>query len=129
MATLYGIQLIPPPVTAPDCRRCHKSASRLITRRTNRNANANRPYYKCIPCNKFIRFDDERGNDSRNPLCHCQESSKMQVSGVDKRVPRGLHYVCRSGTCDYYEVRRDAQQQQITLDEDLVNALAMLKFI
>jgi len=36
---------------------------------------------------------------------------------------------CRSGACDYYEVRRDGRQRQITLDEVFVNILAELYII
>ena len=129
MAALQGIQLVPSPTTAPNCRVCHRPASRDITRASNRKGNAGRPYYKCIPCGNFLRFDDIRGNESRNPLCHCQVSSRMQVSGPDTRVARGLHYVCRLGACDFYEVRRDAQQRQITLDENLVSILARMHII
>ena len=55
--------------------------------------------------------------------------AKCRSLGADKLVPRGLHYVCRLGACDYYKVRRNAQQQQISLDADLVNKLASLYLI
>ncbi len=129
MAALPDIRLLPPPTTAPDCRVCHKPGTRLITRASNRTGNANRPYYKCVPCKKFLRFDDNRGNDASNPLCYCQTSSKMQVAGPHKSVPRGLHYVCLSGACDYYEVRLDEKERQVALDEKLVATLAGLKLI
>lgn len=82
-----------------------------------------------FPCDKFVRFNDTRGNDSRNPLYHCQVSSKIQVSGPDKRVARGLHYVYRLGGCDYSEARRDTQRRQITLDADLVGILVRMQII
>lgn len=129
MAAYLGIDFAPPPTIAPECIICHKLTSRLITRSSNRKGNAGRPFYKCIPCNKFHCFDDIRGNDSRNPLCDCQVSSKLQVSGPDKRVARGLHYVCRLGSCNYYRVRGGAQERQVRLDADLVAKLAMLKII
>ena len=129
MVSFQEIRLDPPPATAPNCRVCNRRTTRLITRVSNRKGNANRPYYKCIQCDKFQRFDDDRGNDPRNPLCLCQTPSKQQVAGPDKLVPRGLHYVCRSGACDFYGVRRDAQERQITLDEDLVETLASLRLI
>lgn len=130
MATVGGvITLAPPPATTPDCRICHQPASRTLTKTSNRKGNAGRPFYKCFPCDRFICFDDTRGNDSRNPLCHCQISSKMQVSGPEKEISRGLHYVCRVGACDYYEACRDTHQRQITLNEDLVDVLSRLKII
>jgi hypothetical protein len=50
----------------------------------------------------------------------------MQVAGLDKQVPRGLHYVCRSGDCDYYNTYRNGQERQISLPEDLLERLAGL---
>jgi hypothetical protein len=128
MVTLI-LQLVPSPVTVPVCRHCHQSASRYTTRQSNRNGNAGRPYYKCTPCNSFVRFDDSRGNDSNNPLCFCRESSRMQVTGLGKSVPRALHYVCKSGACDFYDTRRDGLERQIVLDGDLVDLLAGLQLI
>jgi hypothetical protein len=129
MAALRGICLAPPPATVPDCHLCHQPSERKITRTSNRKGNAGRPFYKCFPCDNFLCFDDRRGNLPSNPLCYCQVSSKLQVSGPDKRVARALHYVCRLGACDYYEVYRDAHQRQITIDEDMVNIFARLQII
>lgn len=115
--------------TAPNCRACHRRTVRRVTRVSNRTGNANRPYYKCIPCDKFQCFDDDRGKSPDHPLCSCNIPSRQQVAGPDKFIPRGLHYVCSSGACDFYGVQRDAQQQQITLDENLVDTLARLNII
>ena len=114
---------------APICRECHHRTTRRITRASNRTGNAGRPYYKCLKCDKFQCFDDDRGNNPKNPRCSCQVASRQQVAGPDKPIPRGLHYVCRSGQCNFYTVRLDEHEQQITVSEDLVEKLARLKFI
>lgn len=63
-----------------------------------------------------------RGNDSRNPTCHCGASSKMQISGSNTKPRKLLHFVCRLGKCDFFEYRRDGQRKQISLpDEGLVD--------
>ena len=116
------IVLASPPTTAPDCRQCGGPSFLLKTRSSNRNGNAGRPYYKCLLCNKFLVFNDVRGNNVRNPPCHFGASSKMQISGAHKNVPRGLHFVCRLGKCDFYQAVTDDNQRQISLREDsLVN--------
>ena len=126
MVTLHAIPTL---AAAPICRECYCRTSRHITRASNRNGNAGRPYYKCDQCNKFHCFDDDRGNDPRNPRCLCQVASRQQVAGPEKAIPRGLHYVCRSGQCNFYTVRRDVNAQQITVTEDLVEMLARLEVI
>lgn len=101
----------------------------MITGSLNRNGNAGRPYHKCISCRKFLGFADERGNDPNNPMCNCGESSKAQRAGENSSNPGGLHYVCRLGTCDYYVVRMDENQEQIRLGSDMVDLFASLNII
>lgn len=125
--------LTAPPSTAvaPACVRCRKKTQRFITRPSNRKGNAGRPYYKCVPCGKFARFDDERGNDDRNPPCDgCGHPSKRQVAGDDTLVPGGIHYVCSQGTCDFYQphLNRDGVQLAV-VDPDLLRALVSLKLV
>src|SRR5205823_3221353 len=100
-----------------------------ITKSSNCKGNAGRGYFKCESCDKFHCFQDTRGNDPRNPSCYCGASSKTQVSRPEKRVARGVHYVCRLGRCDYYDVCRDDQKRQITVDESFVEQFARLHFI
>ena len=83
----------------------------LTTRASNRKGNAKREYFKYKPCDKFHCFSDTRGNDPRNPPCHYGISSKMQVSGPEKSVARGVHYVYRLGRYDYYNVYLDAEKR------------------
>lgn len=118
--------LAPGPVKAPDCILCRVPTSLLKTRPSNRKGNAGRPYYKCVPCNKFHCFADERGNDPTNPPCHCGKSSKEQISGPEKSMGRQVHYVCRIGGCDFYLPHRNSQQETIILDRELVEPMARL---
>ncbi|KAL8380776.1 hypothetical protein RB595_005185 [Gaeumannomyces hyphopodioides] len=117
--------------TAPACVYCREKTQRFITRSSNRNGNAGRPYYKCVPCNKFARFDDERGNDRRNPPCDgCGHPSKRQVAGGDARVPGGVHYVCSQGTCDFYKPHLNKDGVQLAVvDAELLRALVSLKLV
>ena len=124
------MSLAPPPDKAPPCFRCGEPSVRFITRRSNRNGNVGRPYYKCVECRQFLVFADERGNDPQNPPCDCGTSSKTQVSGPDKSVPRGVHYVCRLGKCDFYAPCMDQEGNQVALVGDqLLDQLAALRII
>jgi hypothetical protein len=87
-----------------------------------------------MPCNKFVTFVDRRGIDtnvdSGAPRCDCGLPSRQQVAGrMGPRTPRGLHYVCPLGQCDFYEARRNAQGEHQVLSEDLVDLFAMLNVI
>lgn len=117
--------LAPAAATPPPCFRCRRPSERLVTRSSNRNHNAGRPYHKCVPCNNFLGFADDRGNDPRNPSCPCGHSSRAQRAGGSGR----LHYVCRMGTCDFYSPFRDASGAQVSVGEDLVERMAGLGII
>ncbi len=85
---------------SPPCLRCSLPTTRLITRSSNRNGNGGRPYDKCLPCGKFHRFADSRGDHPDNPPCRCGGPSKRQVAGEQRG--KKVHYVCRGGTCEFY---------------------------
>lgn len=123
------VWLAPGPANAPDCIHCGRPTTLRTTRTSNRKGNAGRPYFKCIPCRKFHCFADNRGNDPRNPRCFCNVSSKTQVSGPEKRVARGVHYVCRLGKCNYYGICLDDQNLQVTLPESLLHSFAGLRIV
>ncbi|KLU89499.1 hypothetical protein MAPG_08470 [Magnaporthiopsis poae ATCC 64411] len=117
--------------TPPRCAYCSKITERFTTRSSNRKGNAGRPYYKCVPCDNFAVFDDERGNDSRNPPCKgCGHPSKRQVAGHNTRVPGGIHYVCSRGTCNFYRrhLNKDGVQLAV-LDPEVLSKLANLKLV
>lgn len=123
-------ELHPPPETVPNCRRCGEPATEEVTRPSNRNGNAGRPYYKCHRCNKFLCFADDRGNDPNNPLCNCGIPSRRQVSGRHRRVSRGVHFVCRQGGCDFYDIcQRDDGQHLSIESEDLLTLFVNLRIV
>lgn len=124
------IELITPEEEPPTCLRCNRAGEFLITRASNRNGNAQRPYYKCIPCRKFLRFNDDRGNDPSNPHCFCGVSSKRQVAALTRRVPRGLHFICRLGDCNFYKPFRDPQGHHFAVEtEELLDQLINLRIV
>ncbi|KAK7219776.1 hypothetical protein V2G26_007779 [Clonostachys chloroleuca] len=129
VGSVRRISLAPPPEEPPICFRCRGPSKKHITRTSNRNGNAGRPYYKCICCGQFLAFADDRGNDPSNPLCHCGSSSKMQVACREKG--RKVHYVCRLGKCDFYKACHSANQDAVvTVDGDgIISLLAMLRLI
>jgi hypothetical protein len=129
LPSLTPIALAPPPTEAPACFHCSQESTLLQTRYSNRKGNAGRPFYKCVACDQFLCFADWRGNDPNNPLCHCGQSSKRQVAGYDRQIPRGVHYVCRLGSCDFYAVCRNSSGGQVAVQDALVRALAGLSII
>lgn len=130
IGTIHGVTLAGLPASPPHCFHCGNPSTRLTTRISNRNGNAGRPYFKCIPCNQFLVFADRRGNDPANPPCRCGLSSKRQIEGKRQRMSgRNIHFVCRLGTCDYYAAARDQTGNQIRVEGDLVDRLAALSII
>jgi len=119
----------PPSGGPPTCFLCNGHSSEYTTRRSNRNGNAGRPYYKCDSCGKFLAFADDRGNDLLNPLCHCQTSSRRQVSCRDKG--RKIHYVCRLGRCDFYQAGENLRGHATLIpdEEQIVLLLVRLRLI
>ncbi|CVL02063.1 uncharacterized protein FMAN_08183 [Fusarium mangiferae] len=132
MATLsntFDIPLALAPSLPPACFVCNNPSRRLVTRSSNRNGNAGRPYHKCTNCRRFLGFADVRGNSPDNPPCYCRESSKAQVTGQNSGSPGRLHYVCRQGTCDYYAEGVGQNNKQISFSRDIVDRLARLGLI
>ncbi|KAI0412234.1 hypothetical protein F5X98DRAFT_379980 [Xylaria grammica] len=129
LSSIRRVTLESPPTQPPRCHRCGRTSERLVTRSSNRNGNAGRPYYKCLHCNKFLVFGDYRGNDSTNPKCYCGCSSKLQVTGRSNSVPGRLHYVCRLGLCDFSGPCRDERGLDVVINMDLVGGLSRLFII
>jgi hypothetical protein len=115
------------------CSSCDRSGSNLrffVTRRSNRNGNAGRPYVKCGPCDKFIAFRDTRGIHHDDPHCDCNTPARLQVAGKSqKTTPRGLHYVCGTGRCDHYSIAEDEAEEQYRLPEQVLEMLVRLSII
>ncbi len=88
----------PPPtrVRLPYCPRCgakYKDLERFVTKTSNRNGNSGRPYLKCMPCNKFVTWLDDRGIDDECPTCSCKLLCRRQVAGNKARL---IHEHCIS---------------------------------
>ncbi|KJR89825.1 uncharacterized protein SPSK_06757 [Sporothrix schenckii 1099-18] len=115
-------------MSPPICFLCHEPSERFVTRQSNRKRNAGRPYYKCRPCNKFLCFVDERGVNPNHPWCHCRRPSRLQVSGPEKSIPRSLHFVCRTGTCDYFSWQHKSGEP-VTVTDDVVGMMANLAIV
>ncbi|KZF23914.1 hypothetical protein L228DRAFT_259203 [Xylona heveae TC161] len=121
-----SVELADPPCKPPLCILCHRPSHRFVTRSSNRNGNAGRPYYKCSPCGKFLCFDDRGGNSLRNPPCFCDVSSKLQVTGRERTPPRKLHYVGRLGQCNFYRQCYNRMEEEVPLSEKFLDNFAHL---
>ncbi|KXL46122.1 hypothetical protein M433DRAFT_160112 [Acidomyces richmondensis BFW] len=120
----------PASVCCPWCGRKDNNLYFYITRTSNRNGNAGRPYVKCGPCQKFITFQDNRGVHLDNPKCKCETPARLQVAGKFQKVkPRGLHYVCSTGGCNHYSVAKNELGRQYSLSDDLLTMFVNLKLI
>lgn len=42
------------------------------------------------------------------------------MAGQEKKVPRGVHYVCRLGTCDFYQPFIGIDGEQVSVVDNLV---------
>ena len=116
----------------PHCPECDAHTAQLTTfttRTSNRNGNAGRKYLKCVPCKRFVAFLDDRGVHASNPTCFCNRPSRLQIAGAGKIKPRGLHYVCVRGGCDFYEAATDDQGEQYSATERLAEIMIQLKII
>ncbi|KAF2158363.1 hypothetical protein M409DRAFT_71684 [Zasmidium cellare ATCC 36951] len=111
----------------PLCGAGNPHLTKYITRTSNRNANAGRPYLRCDPCNRFVTFTDKRGVHEVNPHCQCDKPSRIQVAS--KHKGRGLHFVCSTGVCKFYEEAKDEAGKISLMDEQMVKQLASLKLI
>ncbi|KAK1757085.1 hypothetical protein QBC47DRAFT_378384 [Echria macrotheca] len=124
------MRLAPPPTDPSSCYRCGStSITRHIVGPGNRKGNAGRPYYRCDICRKFLGFVDSKGNDPSHPSCECGAPSKMQVAGSERKVSRGVHFVCSSAKCDFYAPLVRAGGDQVrAVDEDFVDTFRRMGF-
>lgn len=111
----------------PCCSNCNCFGERQITRRSNRNGNAGRPYFRCPSCSRFLTFDDDRGIHPTNENCHCGAASRRQLNGRDHAIPGGIHYVCARGKCKYFSRHMTNYGWQLAIEEELVNLLIKTK--
>ncbi|MBE3050124.1 hypothetical protein IMZ48_48030 [Candidatus Bathyarchaeota archaeon] len=124
-----GPALLPPPPSPPACRLCGSPSEQRHALASNPNGNEDRPYYKCTRdgCDRWLVFNDERGNLPDNPECHCGASSKMQAAGP--RKDRSLHFVCRLGMCDYFFHLVNEQGRWVCVDELAFYELRRLGYV
>ncbi|KAF5536070.1 hypothetical protein FMEXI_10507 [Fusarium mexicanum] len=88
----FNIPLAPAPSRPPVCFVCNSLSRRLVTRSSNRNGNAGRPYHKCTSCQKFLSFAD-----FRRYLLH---GLQLEVTQPDAKAMRAA---CRArGRHDFF---------------------------
>lgn len=129
----------PPPAyeiqPRPNCSRCgagYPDLSIRTTSQSNRNGNPGRRYAKCLPCDKFVTWLDNRGlNNPGSPRCHCNEVCRMQRARNSPLVttPGGLHYVCPTGACGYYSPCQNEQGRTWVVHDDLLDLFVGLRII
>ncbi|EMD86689.1 hypothetical protein COCC4DRAFT_33191 [Bipolaris maydis ATCC 48331] len=96
------------PLLRPHCRVCGSATlDRHITRPSNPNGNASRPYYICMLCKSnneegWVTWDDERGVCNSNPTCYCGVPSRQDREGIARGRPGLGFWTCATGSCDYY---------------------------
>ncbi|KAI5299901.1 hypothetical protein KEM55_001070, partial [Ascosphaera atra] len=102
--------LLPPRASPPICWECGSRAKRGITRSTNENGNAGRPFDTCSNKwghddgkSKFLAFADDIGNARCHPCCHCEMPGKLVVKNEEKgrEEYRRAFLQCRWGECDW----------------------------
>ncbi|KLU89434.1 hypothetical protein MAPG_08405 [Magnaporthiopsis poae ATCC 64411] len=127
MMNILGVQY-----SQPTCRHCDGPTEAHTVKLDNCNYNAGRPYYRCRPCDSFSTFADDLGVQLGNPRCRCDLPSRQQLAGLEetKTVPRGLHYVCMIGRCDFREQRKDDNGSPIAVwDRSEILAMRQQKLI
>lgn len=125
---------LPPPSSPPRCFQCDLPSVCCVTRRSNRKGNAGRKYFKCVRCRKFLVFADDLGNQPGNPPCECGHSSKREVSVKEKLTSEGkrawkVYFVCRLGTCDFYQEGEGRGGTSDVLDKVLLERLKNMKIL
>jgi len=77
----------------------------MITEPENPNGNDGRPYYLCVSstCKKFVCFADMRGIHPDNPLCDCDQLSRLQFTNPRPGVyGRLVFFSCALGRCGWW---------------------------
>lgn len=94
----------------PTCRNCDEVAIRKFASPLN-PINPNRPYYICPSCpweSRWVCWEDTMGIFSDNPLCDCDEPSRLDRIGKRKRDKAGRGFwSCAMGRCWYYSEHED----------------------
>lgn len=94
----------------PTCRICDRVAIRKFASPLN-TKNAGRPYYICPSCpweDRWVCWEDTKGVSAYNPLCDCEEPSRLDIIGKSKGVKAGKGFwTCVTGKCWYYSENED----------------------
>ncbi|KAI1822986.1 hypothetical protein F4861DRAFT_352381 [Xylaria intraflava] len=115
---------------SPKCGFCGAYSESAIVMWDNPNGNANRPYFKCSKCKRFLVFRDWRGIDPENPVCCCGYISRRGVTGVKNAKPGRLFYTCVAGDCDFFEwMTHDREVIRISMDPRNLENLASKFYI
>ena len=105
----------------PICGKCHNTCTRRIVSASNRNNNANRPYYICRVCKEdpnipgrstgkgWISWDDSVGVCNTNRACYCGVACRQDRAGFESRYAGNGFWTCAYGTCDFLSYRRDCR--------------------
>lgn len=111
----------------PNCLVCGSQTKHHITVHTNKNGNADRPYYKCGKCRVFACFGDKRGVHADNPACGCGLPSRFQVGLNGGSFPGALHWRCAVGGCTFFEYYCDKEGNVLCLTPGIYGANEMIK--
>lgn len=87
---------------------------------SNKNGDKGRPYFKCENenCEAFHSYADERGVNPDNPVCKCENPSRMQVSGRGKESRRSIIYNCSTRTCAFFQKKVGPDGRPLSIGED-----------
>ena len=120
------------PVSRPPiCGKCHNSCTRRIVSASNRNNNANRPFYICRVCKEdpnipgrstekgWISWDDSVGVCNTNRACYCGVACRQDRAGFESRYAGNGFWTCAYGTCDFLSYRRDCRTVREVIEKGL----------
>ena len=112
---------------AGNCKRCFAPNLIKHVRMDAWNINRGRPYRSCASntCRSFNGFADNRGLNSRNPVCHCLTPSRI----VPKKERNGdgmreLFYTCPNGACNFFSDFTDQNGMSLPFGDDALSEMA-----
>ena len=115
----------------PICGKCHNPCTRRIVSASNRNNNADRPFYICRVCKNdetipgsyltkgWISWDDNVGVRDTNRACYCGVACRQDRAGVESRYPGSGFWTCAYGKCDFLSYRKDSLTAREAREEGL----------
>lgn len=115
----------------PICGKCHNSCTRRIVSASNKNNNADRPFYICKVCKEdpnipgrytekgWISWDDGVGVRDTNKACYCGVACRQDRAGFESRYPGGGFWTCAYGRCRYLSYRKDFLTEMEAIENGL----------